>query len=275
MRRLGIAALLITSFAMSFAGQQQPASWSEWSQKEAVRILSDSPWAQTQIETDTTEMTYSPTSRDASSSMGIPGVGPSTSSTTGPSLPGTRSDQRRIASSRAIEGAYNRPVGITYWVRFLSAKPVREALAKIIVMEQGRPGSERQHLVNERLKVQMQEFVDRNFGEYIVVAVAFDADDGRLLGKVFQDFGSAAAETIKNNTYLERKDGKRLFLMDYRAPIQDGLGAKFIFPRTLDGAAFLDTDSGEVRFYSEVGRNVKLNRRFKISEMIYQGKLEY
>jgi len=31
----------------------------------------------------------------------------------------------------------------------------------------------------------------------------------------------------------------------------------------------------ELRFYSEVGPNTKLNRRFKVSDMVYKGKLEY
>src|SRR5256885_9410045 len=37
--------------------------------------------------------------------------------------------------------------------------------------------------------------------------------------------------SLKNVTYLERKDGKRLFLTDYRPPGSDGLGAKFFFTR--------------------------------------------
>jgi len=30
-----------------------------------------------------------------------------------------------------------------------------------------------------------------------------------------------------------------------------------------------------VRFYAEVGTSLKLNQRFKVADMIYQGKLEY
>ncbi len=90
-----------------------------------------------------------------------------------------------------------------------------------------------------------------------------------------QEINSAVAGTLKNNTYLERGDGKRLFLTDYRAPISDGLGAKFVFPRRVDGKPFITPDAGEVRFFTEVGEKVRLNQRFKISEMMYDGRLEF
>jgi hypothetical protein len=89
-----------------------------------------------------------------------------------------------------------------------------------------------------------------------------------------QEINSAVAGTLKNNTYLERRDGKRLFLMEYKAPISDGLGAKFVFPRMIDGEPFITPDSGEVRFFSEMGKNVKLNMRFKISDMTFEGRFE-
>jgi len=89
-----------------------------------------------------------------------------------------------------------------------------------------------------------------------------------------QLLGGADPKTLKDTTYIERKDGKRLALMDYRAPGPDGLGAKFIFPRTLDGKPFIDSTSGEVRVYIELGKT-KVIRRFKVADMMYDGKLEY
>jgi hypothetical protein len=145
----------------------------------------------------------------------------------------------------------------------------------MILLQQAGSGAGDQQKTAEKVKSQMQEFVDRDFGDYVVVVVSYESTDGRLSGKAFEDFNSAVAETLRNNTYLERQDGKRVFLMDYRAPIGDGLGARFVFPRTIDGQVFLNSQSSEVRFYSEVGPNVKLNRRFKVLDMVYHGKLEY
>ena len=67
----------------------------------------------------------------------------------------------------------------------------------------------------------------------------------------------------------------RLVLQEYHAPIQDNLGAKFIFPRVVDGEPFLNSTSGAVRFYAEFNDSFKLNMRFKVADMIYDQKLEY
>jgi hypothetical protein len=215
--------------------------WTEWSKKDAEKILNDSPWGQTQIITDTSEMTYSPT----------------VSQTTA---------DRSVSSSRVERGAVNQEVYVKYRIRFLSAKPIRQAFARLIEIEQKTP--------SPQLSEQLRGFVDRNFEEYIVVAVGFESNDQRFSGPVMQEINSAVAGTLKNNTYLERRDGKRLFLMEYKAPISDGLGAKFVFPRMIDGEPFITPDSGEVRFFSEMGKNVKLNMRFKISDMTFEGRFE-
>jgi hypothetical protein len=107
------------------------------------------------------------------------------------------------------------------------------------------------------------------------VAVDYDSTDRRFSGPAMQVFNSANTASLKNNTYLENKDGKRLFLQQYIAPINDGMGAKFVFTRTLDNVPFVNDQSGFLRFYSEMAKNLKLNMRFKIADMMYDGKLEY
>ena len=90
-----------------------------------------------------------------------------------------------------------------------------------------------------------------------------------------QAFNSANTGTLKNTSYLERNDGKKLFLEEYVPPGKDGFGARFIFLRELEGKPFLTKDSGEVRFYAEYSNGIKVNRRFKIADMNYKGELEY
>ena len=261
-RKLAIAALSTALIATVARAQNQSQPWREWSQKDAEKILNDSPWAQVQVETNTSEMTYSPTSGSGANT---------TTNRTAPPSTTMRQEQADRNANRASEGAYNGPVSTNYQIRFLSAKPIREALANLILVQQSGANAADQ----QKIKNQMQEFVERNYGDFIVVTVTYESGDGRLEGKAFQNFNSAVTDTLKNNTYLERTDGKRVYLMDYRAPIQDGLGAKFVFPRTVEGKPFLTAASSEVRFYAEIGTNLKLNRRFKVNDMIYQGKLEY
>jgi hypothetical protein len=247
---LKIALLIVVSLLVF---QDKP--WSEWTKVEAEKILNNSAWGHVQTETDTSEMVYTPTTQ-----------GGSTASTRSEAIRGT-TDRQSVNNSRAAQGATNQAVSVNYYVRLLSARPVRQAFMRVITLAQKTPDRD--------LLKGLQSFVDRDFSDYIVVAVSFDSTDGRFSGPVLQSFAAANLGTLKNRTYLERKDGKRLFLMDYQAPINDGLGAKFIFPRMVDERNFLNADSGSVRFISEVSNQIKLNVTFKLSDMMYQGQLEY
>ncbi|HEV8429966.1 MAG TPA: hypothetical protein VGQ41_18845 [Pyrinomonadaceae bacterium] len=89
-----------------------------------------------------------------------------------------------------------------------------------------------------------------------------------------QSINSAVTGTLKNETYLER-NGKRLFLEEYIPPGKDGFSARFIFLRTLDGKPFIADNVGDVRFYAKYPRGPKIDRRFKVSDMIYNEELEY
>src|SRR5262249_43866948 len=53
---IGIASVLAGGLVA-----QQPAAWIGWSEKDAEKILNDSPWGRTQSDTNTSEMVYSPT----------------------------------------------------------------------------------------------------------------------------------------------------------------------------------------------------------------------
>src|SRR5215211_3446622 len=251
-----LCVFVVSSFlvfgSLAFA-QEKP--WSEWTRAEAEKILNHSAWGQTQTETDTTEMVYTPTTQGAS-----------TGSTRSENVRGL-TDRKAINNSRVTQGATNQAISVNYHVRLLSATPVRQAFMRVMELTQKNLDRETLH--------GLKSFVERDFSEYIVVAVTFDSTDGRFSGPALQAFASATLGTLKNKTYLERKDGKRLFLMDYRTPINDGLGAKFIFPRVVDERNFLNAESGSFRFYSEVSNQIKLNVTFRMSELMYNGQLEY
>lgn len=253
MKKLIFAALIISLLLSVSTAQNKP--WAEWTRIEADKILKNSPWAQTQTDTDTSEMMYSPTSVS----------GQSSSTRTG--ALGTTTDRQSVNNNRVVQGANNQAISVNYHVRLLSAKPVRQAFMRVIEITQKEPDKE--------LITGLRSFVDRDFSEFIVVAVTFDSTDGRFSGPALQAFSSATIGTLKNKTYLERKDGKRVFLMQYHPPINDGLGAKFIFPRIVDEKKFVNAETGSFRFFSEVTNQLKLNVTFKPSEMMYNGQLEY
>jgi hypothetical protein len=241
---LSLALLFLSfAFAAGVAAQKEEKSWTRWSKKDAENMLNNSPWAQTQTDTDSAEMFFSPTSD--------PRLGR-----------GTANDQSRLES-----GASNQSLNVKYNVRFFSARPVRRALMRMIQLQQ----KDLEPDVIER----MNNFADLPSTDSIIIAVTIESSDKRSLGKVMQIVNSAATGTLKNKTYLERNDGKRLFLEEYLPPGKDGFGARFIFPRLVDEQPFLTSESSEVRFVSEFDRSVKLNTTFKLASMMLDGKLEY
>lgn len=251
---LAAALALLIATSSAIIGQSTHGPWMEMSKKDAEKLLADSPWSQTQVDTDTSEMFFSPTR------VGTASAGRSTaaSSVTG---------QASVNNNRADRGAVNQAIEVKYRICFLSARPIREALARMVIAAQHEPDAD--------LISRLQAFVQRDFSPYIVIAVSIDSTDQRFLGPIMQQINSATAGTLRNNTYLETPDGRRLFLTGYQAPIADGLGAKFIFPRRPNGEEFLKSDTNGVRFVAEFSDSFKLNMRFKVSDMIYDNKREY
>src|SRR5215204_4865976 len=225
-------------------GQKQAKSWKEWSRKDAEKILNDSPWSHLQVDTDLSEMFFQPTT-DARTSGG----------------------RAPNANSRLEQGATNQETKIQYGIRFFSARPVRQAFMRIIQLQKKD--------LERDVVARMNSFAEVPASDSIIVAVTIEGTDKRSLGKVMQIIESAATGTLKNTTYLERNDGKRLFIEEYVPPGKDGFGARFIFKRIVDERPFLTTDFDDVRFVSEFGTAVKLNMRFKVSDMMVDGKLEY
>jgi hypothetical protein len=240
-KRLAIALALVCALAGFGAAQKQMKAWTEWSKKDADKMLKNSPWAQTQVETDTSEMFFTETKR------------------------GGFNDP-----ARAEEGATNQEVHVKYYVRFFSARPIRQALARMMLLDMKDPEPQ----ATEGLK----RFAEIQSSDSIIVTVWFDSSDQRSGGKILQALAQGETSVLKQNAYLERsKDGKRLFLQEYVKPGKDGFGARFIFLRQMDGQPFLTPDSGEVRFHTELGtkQEFKVDRRFKIADMMYEGALEY
>jgi hypothetical protein len=231
---------LACALAVTLAAQKSEKSWTEWTQKDVDKILSDSPWAQTQVETDTSEMFWRPQD----------------STTAAATNPNPRNDR----------GQLNQATDVKYRIRFLSARPIRQAFARKMLLTSGSPDREGM----ERLRL----FAEMPPSDKIIIAVTFESKDGRFSGAAMQAFNAATTATLKNNTYLEM-NGKRVFVEEYAPPGREGFGALFSFPRADAGGPIITPEIGDVRFVSEVARNVKLNMKFKAAQMNYQGKAEY
>jgi hypothetical protein len=246
MRTILFACSMVVLLAASVSAQKTKP-WTEWSAKEADKVLNDSAWGQTQTEGDA-------------------GSQPSSTSAISQTTAAKESQVRSASAAANVEsGEKKESMSVHYRVRLLSAKPIRAAFVRMIELQGAPP---------ERV-AQLRTFVDRDFGDYIVVTITMDGNDRKRMGIATSEISTIDADALKTTTYLERKDGKRIALMEYRPPSADGLGAKFVFPRTVEGKPFIEADSGEVRFATQAGKALKITRRFKVSEMMFDGKLEY
>src|SRR5437762_2959050 len=109
-KRLAIALALVCALAGIGAAQKEMKTWTEWSKKDTEKVLDNSGWGQTQVETDTTEMFFQPTNDPRVTGGAV------------------NDPQRRE------EGATNQSINVKYFVRFFSARPVRMALARSIML---------------------------------------------------------------------------------------------------------------------------------------------
>lgn len=234
--------VLLVLFGSAIA--QKDKKWTEWNKKEVQKMLEDSPWAKKQTDTDASQQMFTPTSAPSIQTVGAP-VGD---------------------ASRSTQGPANQAINVDYFVRFFSARPIREALIRSMELSRSEIPSD--------VVVKMHNFAEGKAQDSIIITVTFTGNDQRYTNPVMQAFSSATTATIQKNTYLQRTDGKQLFLQEYAPPGKDGFGARFIFLRMPEEKLFIDANAKEVRFFTQFGI-VKVDRRFKVADMMNEGELEY
>ena len=90
--------LLMFLIAIPYVRSQELGSWTALSKKDAEKVLNNSAWGQTQTDTDTSEMFFSPT-RPGSSSIGKPETSKN-----------PIGSQQSINNNRADQGATNQAI---------------------------------------------------------------------------------------------------------------------------------------------------------------------
>lgn len=233
----------------TFAQQWNKKPYTEWSEKDTQKMLEDSPWSQKQ--------TFSDTSRNASTTTS------------------------RGSSQTAIADVIN----VNFYMRFFTAKPVRQAISRAMELQQ-------KGELPEQMATRLKALATADFPDYIILTVTCDSDRAsNMLQQARTVLQTIITGNIKNNTYLMTKTGQRVFLQEYQPPRNDGLGARFVFPRLVEGKPFITPEGEEILFHAELGggsqlnstlsnsdvaRNgFTLNTRFKIKDMTFGGKLEY
>jgi len=102
-----LAVLILIVFPIIGIAQKKDYSWMELPKKDAERMLANSPWSQTQVDTDVSEQFFSPT-RPGTSIIGQASTGR-----------GSVSTQQSINNNRSDRGALNEAISISYRISFL------------------------------------------------------------------------------------------------------------------------------------------------------------
>lgn len=168
-------------------------------------------------------------------------------------------------------------------VRFFSARPVREAYVRLMQIL---------NKYDEMTSAQRAEFDSRfkralnlDVNDRVIVALEFASNDPDANLEMKQFLATARTDTIKQSVYLITQRFGRVGLREYFPPSSDGTGAKFIFPRMVNGQPLIASGEKEISFEFEVplidrstgGRNSrqKLLLNFRIDKMVYKGELTY
>lgn len=237
MKKLLIVLLACYVAGSSAIAQKKLKPWKEWSKTEAEKVLTDSPWAHPQVDMELTDPNRLNRSR-------VAGVG------------------NEDARSRLNEER------VAYYIRIYSARPIRQAFIRLLQLQQ-------EENLDPQTLARMDAFAEKQPEDSVVIAVHVDGPDTKPIEKVMQVLRTETTGTLRSDSYLERSDGKRVYLTEYVPPGKDGVGARFIFPRKLDGQPFLTSKFASILFISELGSSIKFDMIFKVKEMIVDSEVEY
>jgi len=106
-------------------------------------------------------------------------------------------------------------------------------------------------------------------GKVVVVVEAEVQAGADVLNRANPDF-------LRENAFLLLKHSQRkVGLQQYVSPLQYGGGeAFFVFPREEEGRTLITLEEKEVRFICQINRDARIERKFKLDKMVFDGVLE-
>jgi len=253
-----LAVLLLASFALAKEWWEEK-SYSSWSQKDVDRMLDRSPWGKVH-----SIVIMNPTApSEGRGARSFTNIG--------------RGDLEREKQNH-------------FHLRFLTAKPVRMALARGMRLDDPEKAN----------RAGVERFIGQSNDRHIVLALQLSAtpEGSSSFRGYWRSLLKLRTTELTNNTLLATKTGKRVYLTHYQPPGEDGMGAKFYFPRTLpDGRPLVTTDDREIRFETTItlmeetatrghsadieanprqehSRTDRIWMKFDLRKMVFEGKIE-
>ena len=161
----------------------------------------------------------------------------------------------------------------TFYIRFLSARPIREAYARIQQIHYGYDNMDQEQ--RARFERDQQPNIEMGAPEWIVISVAFRSNDPNEESDVRRFFQSETVRTLKTKAFLSTPTCSQVEVSAYFPPREESVGAKFVFPRIVNGIPVVTEDCEAVTFelLDVPGANPNLQATFSVDSMIIDGKI--
>lgn len=169
------------------------------------------------------------------------------------------------------ESAYDK---LSFHISFVTAKPVRMALARRTVLAD--PSKQDQ--------TDWGKYIDREDDQNIVLVANLTAYpvDSNIALVVSDVLGNLKTSDLESQTRLSTDAGKKVPLAKYDPLGENGYGVKFYFPRHLpDGSPLVAAGNKEIRFDTTIPlpkrgdierRSITVTAKWDLRKMLYQGK---
>jgi hypothetical protein len=163
----------------------------------------------------------------------------------------------------------------TYYVRFLSARPIREAYARIQQIQHGYDKMSPEEKVH--FEAAQLSNLDMDASKWIVVSVGFRSNDPNEESGVRRFFQSETVNTLKTKAYLSTASCPQVELRAYFPQREESVGARFVFPREVNGVPVITKESPNItlELLDVPGTNARLRATFEVKPMIVGNQLIY
>jgi hypothetical protein len=257
-RLVGLLAILPVALWAKDFWEEKP--FTSWTEKEALRILSDSPWGKVQ-NVNLLSSEWGSNGEVRNPATNIPRV-PNTPAGGGQGSSGdVQGDPSsgRTTQGAGVPGGYGADTGspsrsVPFQVSWYSSLKVRQAMGRLGQLKGGISAE------------QVNSFLQQPVGNYVIA----------VSGPLMKPLEQASLESLKAKSFLiSKKDkNKKLELKEYVSPKErkDGL-ALFTFPREINGKPSLDAADEEVQFVTEL-TGFQIKTGFKLTKMMTDGKLD-
>ena len=264
MKKAAASLLALLTVGVTAAGAAEfwdKKKFTQWSEKEIRKMLTDSPWTQ---DFEDTDVHIDPLQSPSIS------AGPPTSET-GAGAPETGDTDVGLRARQPI-------ARMVYKFQIRSALPIRQALVRSAQLRQ-----DYEHLPAEQKLVfdqQAERFLAETFSDRVVIYVTCESNIDFDQRELIRYWRTQTTDTLKNNVYLIGGKGRKAELREFAIADESGKAFQFTFPRTMEGAPLVGPEEKSLQLeFKHPDIRGRGERRvlveFPLKKMLMDGQLEY